>query len=213
MQEILDRRLGQKGWPPRRARPARPACPRPRVGQLQRRGRERGQPRHRPAAGRLRTTCLSRGATARLRHRGPSGRHRRRRSMDLERRRRAVSRRHRNRRHLPCQAASVRRGQGPLRPRDGPGRAVGQGPACRVGCRPAPRPRRGAAHPCRDHARGAKVHSLCVREPTPHALSEVPGQAGMRWTVAGANAIIALRCCILSGRFEDFWERRAANAA
>ena len=26
----------------------------------------------------------------------------------------------------------------------------------------------------------------------------------MRWTVAGANAIIALRCCILSGRFEDF---------
>ena len=38
-------------------------------------------------------------------------------------------------------------------------------------------------------------------------------RAGMRWTVAGANAIIALRCCILSGRFEDFWERRAANAA
>ena len=38
-------------------------------------------------------------------------------------------------------------------------------------------------------------------------------RAGMRWTVAGANAIIALRCCILSSRFEDFWERRAANAA
>ena len=39
-------------------------------------------------------------------------------------------------------------------------------------------------------------------------------RAGMRcWTLAGANAIIALRCCILSGRFEDFWERRAANAA
>ena len=38
-------------------------------------------------------------------------------------------------------------------------------------------------------------------------------RAGMRWTVAGANAIIALRCCLLSGRFEDFWERRAANAA
>ena len=31
--------------------------------------------------------------------------------------------------------------------------------------------------------------------------------------VAALNAIIALRCCILSGRFEDFWERRAANAA
>ncbi len=30
---------------------------------------------------------------------------------------------------------------------------------------------------------------------------------------AGANAIIALRCCVLSGCFEDFWQRRAANAA
>ena len=29
-------------------------------------------------------------------------------------------------------------------------------------------------------------------------------------TVAGANAIIALRCCKLGGRSEDFWERRAA---
>ena len=38
-------------------------------------------------------------------------------------------------------------------------------------------------------------------------------RAGMRWTVAGANAIIALRCCILSGRFDDFWERRAKDAA
>ena len=34
-------------------------------------------------------------------------------------------------------------------------------------------------------------------------------RAGMHWTVRGANAIIALRCCKLSGRFEDFWERRA----
>jgi hypothetical protein len=32
---------------------------------------------------------------------------------------------------------------------------------------------------------------------------------GMHWTVAGADAIIALRCCKLSGRFEDFWERRS----
>jgi hypothetical protein len=34
-------------------------------------------------------------------------------------------------------------------------------------------------------------------------------RAGMHWTVTGADAIIALRCCKLSGRFEDFWERRA----
>jgi hypothetical protein len=34
-------------------------------------------------------------------------------------------------------------------------------------------------------------------------------RAGMHWTVAGADAIIALRCCKLSGRFEDFWQRRS----
>jgi hypothetical protein len=35
-------------------------------------------------------------------------------------------------------------------------------------------------------------------------------QSGMFWTVQGANRIIALRCCRLSGKFEDFWEARAA---
>lgn len=34
-------------------------------------------------------------------------------------------------------------------------------------------------------------------------------RSGMRWTVSGANAIIALRCSRLSGRFQDFWERRS----
>jgi len=34
-------------------------------------------------------------------------------------------------------------------------------------------------------------------------------RAGMHWTVKGANAIIALRCSKLSGRFEDFWEYRS----
>jgi hypothetical protein len=34
-------------------------------------------------------------------------------------------------------------------------------------------------------------------------------RAGMHWTTVGANAIVALRCCRLSGRFQDFWERRA----
>jgi hypothetical protein len=32
--------------------------------------------------------------------------------------------------------------------------------------------------------------------------------SGMRWSVDGANAIIALRCRILSGRFEDFGASR-----
>jgi len=35
--------------------------------------------------------------------------------------------------------------------------------------------------------------------------------SGMRWTVAGANAVIALRCNLLSDRWEDFWNRRAAG--
>jgi hypothetical protein len=30
-------------------------------------------------------------------------------------------------------------------------------------------------------------------------------QSGMSWTVRGANAVIALRCCHLSGKFEDYW--------
>jgi uncharacterized protein UPF0236 len=37
-------------------------------------------------------------------------------------------------------------------------------------------------------------------------------RAGMHWTVSGANAIIALRCSKLSGRFQDFWERRNDRA-
>ena len=36
-------------------------------------------------------------------------------------------------------------------------------------------------------------------------------QSGMRWTVPGANAIIALRCCQLSGRWEEFWESHVAG--
>ena len=35
-------------------------------------------------------------------------------------------------------------------------------------------------------------------------------QSGMFWTVRGANAILALRCCYLNGRFEDYWEARRA---
>jgi len=35
-------------------------------------------------------------------------------------------------------------------------------------------------------------------------------QSGMFWTVRGANAIVALRCCHLNGQFEDYWEDRRA---
>jgi hypothetical protein len=35
-------------------------------------------------------------------------------------------------------------------------------------------------------------------------------RSGMFWTVRGANSILALRCCHLNGRFEDYWEARRA---
>jgi hypothetical protein len=35
-------------------------------------------------------------------------------------------------------------------------------------------------------------------------------QSGMFWTLRGANAILALRCCHLNGRFEAYWETRQA---
>jgi len=34
----------------------------------------------------------------------------------------------------------------------------------------------------------------------------------MFWTVRGANAIIALRCCHLSAKFEDYWDARRERA-
>jgi hypothetical protein len=38
-------------------------------------------------------------------------------------------------------------------------------------------------------------------------------RSGMFWTVRGANAILALRCACLNGRFEDYWEDRRASMA
>ena len=38
-------------------------------------------------------------------------------------------------------------------------------------------------------------------------------QSGMFWTVRGANAIIALRCTRLSGKFEDYWAARQDQEA
>ena len=35
-------------------------------------------------------------------------------------------------------------------------------------------------------------------------------RSGMFWTVRGANAMIALRCCRFNGRFEDYWEESRA---
>ncbi len=34
-------------------------------------------------------------------------------------------------------------------------------------------------------------------------------QSGMEWTVNGANAMLALRCVVLSNRMQEYWEQRA----
>ena len=46
-----------------------------------------------------------------------------------------------------------------------------------------------------------------------HLIGHRLKQSGMEWTVRGSNAIIALRCAILSNRFEDFWEQRIPETA
>lgn len=59
-------------------------------------------------------------------------------------------------------------------------------------------------------AQGLCVGSGVVEAGCKVAIGTRLKRAGMHWTLAGANAIIALRCCKLSHRFEDYWERRAA---
>ena len=59
-------------------------------------------------------------------------------------------------------------------------------------------------------ALGLFVGSGVVEAGCKTVISKRLKQSAMQWTVRGANAIIALRCCHLSGRMEDFWEQRAA---
>ena len=61
-------------------------------------------------------------------------------------------------------------------------------------------------------AQGLCVSSGVVEAGCKVAIGTRLKRAGMHWTLAGADAIIALRCCKLSGRFEDFWERRSTAA-
>lgn len=61
-------------------------------------------------------------------------------------------------------------------------------------------------------AQGLCVSSGVVEAGCKVAIGTRLKRPGMHWTAAGADAIIALRCCKLSGRFEDFWERRSSAA-
>jgi len=60
------------------------------------------------------------------------------------------------------------------------------------------------------HAQGLCTSTGVVEAGCKVAIGTRLKRAGMHWTLRGSNAIIALRCCKLSGRFQDFWERRSA---
>lgn len=62
-------------------------------------------------------------------------------------------------------------------------------------------------------AQGLCVASGVVEAGCKLAIGTRLKRAGMHWTVAGADAIIALRCARLSSRFEDFWQRRSETPA
>jgi uncharacterized protein UPF0236 len=59
------------------------------------------------------------------------------------------------------------------------------------------------------HAQGLCTSTGVLEAGCKVAIGTRLKRTGMHWSVSGANAIIALRCAKLSGRFEDFWERRS----
>lgn len=61
-------------------------------------------------------------------------------------------------------------------------------------------------------AQGLFVGSGVVEAGCKEVIGSRLKRSGMFWTVRGANAIIALRCCRLSGWFEDYWESRSGAA-
>src|SRR5437667_484609 len=65
----------------------------------------------------------------------------------------------------------------------------------------------------RFHAQGLCTSTGVVEAGCKVAVGTRLKRSGMHWTVRGANAIIALRCSKLSGRFQDFWERRSDRRA
>jgi hypothetical protein len=62
------------------------------------------------------------------------------------------------------------------------------------------------------HAQGLCTSTGVVEAGCKVAIGTRLKRAGMHWTVQGSNAIIALRCAKLSGRFQDFWERRTERS-
>ena len=115
--------------------------------------------------------------------------------------------------HRGVGAGALRRsGGGPLHG------AAGRATPARGGVRGLP-PRAGLFDTNRERmrydefrARGLCVGSGVVEAACKTVVGERCMRSGMRWTVDEANAILALRCSVLSGRYEDYWERRAEVA-
>jgi hypothetical protein len=59
------------------------------------------------------------------------------------------------------------------------------------------------------HRQGLFVGSGVIEAGCRTLVGQRLKNSGMFWSLHGANALIALRCCILSRRFEDFWEAQA----
>ena len=178
----------------------------------------------------------ARGRAPRLPHRTPSSRPRRRCALDLELRRRTLPRRRPDCRHLPRQGHLFEVAKAIY----GPGSEVGERWAKQrreeldagrvddvIGAL------RSHAESCEEARRDVEYFSnnrermsyptframgLCVATGVveggcKHIIGTRLKRGGVRWTVAGANAIIALRCAVESHRFDDFWERRASATA
>ena len=58
-------------------------------------------------------------------------------------------------------------------------------------------------------ARGFFVGSGVIEAGCKTVIGQRLKQSGMRWTVVGANAVIALRCRLLSNRWDDLWQAAA----
>lgn len=59
-------------------------------------------------------------------------------------------------------------------------------------------------------ARGLFVGSGVVEAGCKNIIAARMKKSGARWSVRGANDIIALRCTLASSRFEDYWDERAS---
>jgi len=60
------------------------------------------------------------------------------------------------------------------------------------------------------HAAGLCTSSGVLEAGCRVAVGQRLKRSGMHWTTRGANAILALRCSLLSGRYETSWQRRRA---